>query len=76
MGFVSAGVENDSEAHGQHIAIQDSHSWQRVGEMAKQTRAAVQRLQVSVASCHATVDYSRAQVTASRTLLYSLRRNV
>jgi hypothetical protein len=75
-GFVSEGIENDSEAQpGQQIAIEDSHSLQGVEEMAKATWAAVQRLQVSVMSCRATVDYSRAQVTASRTLLSSLRRD-
>jgi hypothetical protein len=58
-----------------NIAIEKSDSWHRSQMVAELTQAAVQRLQISAMGCQAMVDDSRPQVTTSRTLLNSLRRD-
>jgi hypothetical protein len=51
------------------VARDDRDVWVRAAVAAEQTRVVVHRLQATLPGCQARIDYSRAQVTASRALL-------
>jgi hypothetical protein len=73
MGLVYKRVEHDEggRQHDRSVAVANGDAWARAAVAAEQTRLVVQWLQTSLMGCQARIDYSRAQVTASRALLDS-----
>jgi hypothetical protein len=73
MGLVCEHIERgeNRRQYDRSVAVANGDGWARSAVAAEQTRLVVQRLQSSLMGCQARIDYSRAQVTASRALLES-----